>query len=98
MNGACNGTVFWPRPLGPGGGAKSLNIIQFQIQSKFQRFLNQTFRVFSQIERYKTYQTGYSFRHLGHAPGLGLGVTVGVQGGQIFSFEIQPDLVVELLI
>ena len=29
-------------------------------------------------ERYKAYQTGFSFRHLGHAPGVGL---EGVQGG-----------------
>ena len=32
------------------------------------------------IERYKTYQTGLSFRRLGHAPGVGLGGTVGVGG------------------
>ena len=28
-------------------------------------------------ERYKTYQTGFSFNHLGHAPGVGLGGTFG---------------------
>ena len=28
-------------------------------------------------ERYKTYQTVFSFRRLGHAPGVGLGGTVG---------------------
>ena len=28
-------------------------------------------------ERYKTYQTGFSFGRLGHAPGVGLGGTVG---------------------
>ena len=33
------------------------------------------------IERYKTYQTGFSFRRLGHAPGVGLGGTVCVCGG-----------------
>ena len=32
-------------------------------------------------ERYKTYQTGFSFRCLGHAPGVGLGGTVGGGGG-----------------
>ena len=49
-------------------------------------------------EGYKTYQTGFSFGHLGHAPGVGLGGTVG--GGwskKIFFSEIQPDLVCELL-
>ena len=35
-------------------------------------------------ERYKTYQTGNSFGLLGHAPGVGLGGTVGV-GGDFFS-------------
>ena len=29
-------------------------------------------------ERYKTYQTGFSFGRLGHAPGVGLRGTVGV--------------------
>ena len=33
-------------------------------------------------ERYKTYQTGFSFGCLGHALGVGLGGTVGAQGGQ----------------
>ena len=31
-------------------------------------------------ERYKTYQTGVSFCHLGHAPGVGLWGTRGAQG------------------
>ena len=47
-------------------------------------------------ERYKTYQTGFSFRSLGHAPGVGLAGTVGGWGVKFFS-EIQPDLVCELL-
>ena len=36
-------------------------------------------------ERYKTYQTGFSFCHLGHAPGMGLW-GAGVPGGQKFFF------------
>ena len=60
-------------------------------------------------ERYKIYQTGFSFCHLGHASGVGLGALgcpggqklLGVPwwvGGQKFFFsEIQPDLVCELL-
>ena len=31
-------------------------------------------------ERYKTYQTGFSFCRLGHAPGVGLRGTGGAQG------------------
>ena len=48
-------------------------------------------------ERYKTYQTGFLFGRLGHAPGVGLGGTVGGWVVQIFFSETQPDLVCELL-
>ena len=47
-------------------------------------------------ERYKIYQTGFSFGRLGHAPGVRLGGTVGVEWSKKKS-EIQPDLVCELL-
>ena len=33
-------------------------------------------------ERYKTYQTGFSFCRLGHAPGVGLRGAGGAHGGQ----------------
>ena len=39
-----------PRPLGPWGGAKRSNIIKPELQSQFQRFLNQTFRIFSHMK------------------------------------------------
>ena len=42
--------------------------------------------VSSTIERYKTYQTGFSFRHLGHAPRVGL---VGTMGGLKTFSQIQ---------
>ena len=67
---------FGPAPWGPGEGPKgqiSLNIIRFQLQSQFQICFNQTLFVFLTHERYKTYQTGFSFGRLGHAPGVGLG-------------------------
>ena len=48
-------------------------------------------------ERYKTYQTGFSFGRLGHAPGVGLGGTVGVGDAKKFFFKILSDLVCELL-
>ena len=37
--------------------------------------------------RYKTYQTGFSFDRLGHAPGVGLGGTVGGWGCQNYFFS-----------
>ena len=52
MNGILNGTIFLgpPPPLGPWGGAKRSNIIKSELQSQFQRFLNQTFRIFSHMK------------------------------------------------
>ena len=47
---------FDPAPWGPGEGPKgqiSLNIIKFQLLSQFQRFLNQTLCVFSQMKDIK---------------------------------------------
>ena len=38
-------------------------------------------------ERYKTYQTGFSFGRLGHAPGVGLGGYRGGLGMSIFFFS-----------
>ena len=97
MDGTCTGTIFLgPRPRGPWGGAKRLNIIKFELQSQFQRFLNQTVYLLTN-ERYITYQTGFSFGRLGHAQGWDLGVPWG-WGVNFFFFEIQPDLVCELLI
>ena len=78
MNGARNSTFFGPTPWGPREGPKgqiSLNIIKFQLLSQFQRFLNQTLCVFSQMKDIK--QMGFSFGRLGHAPGVGLWGTVG---------------------
>ena len=84
---------FWPRPWGPGEGPIgqiSLKIIKFQLQSQFQRFFNYTLCVFSRMKDIKTYQTGFSFGCLGHAPGVGLGGTVGGWGCQfLFSKFIQ---------
>ena len=38
-------------------------------------------------ERYKTYQTGFLFCPLGHAPGVGLWGTRGAQGVKQFLFK-----------
>ena len=73
-----------PHPLGPWGGAKRSNIIKPQSQSQFQRFLNQTLCVFSQMKDIKKYQTGFSFYRFGHAPGVGLRGIVGVGGQKTF--------------
>ena len=87
---------FWPRPLGPWGGTKRSNIIKFQLQSQIQRFFKSNSVCLLTNERYKTNQMGFSFGRLGHAPGVGLGGTVG-EWGSIFFSEIQTNLVCELL-
>ena len=46
----CATAFFWPHPLGPWGGVKISNIILFQLQSQFQRFLYQTLCVYSQMK------------------------------------------------
>ena len=101
MNGCVTAQFFGPAPWGPGEGPKgqiSLNIIKIQLESQFQRFFKPNFVCLLTNERYKTYQTRFSFGRLGHAPGVGLGGTVGGWAGQKFFFsEIQSDLLCELL-
>ena len=45
--------TFWPCSQGPWGGVRRSNIIKFQLQSQFQRFLNQNLCVFSQLKDIK---------------------------------------------
>ena len=63
---------------------KRSNSIKFQLQSQFQRFFIPNFVCVLTNKRYKTYQTGFSFCHLGHAQGWDLGVR---PGGQKFNFS-----------
>ena len=79
--------LFGPAPWGPWEGPKgqiSLNIIKFQLQSQFQRFFNQIVSVFSHMKDIKHIGRGFSFAHLGHAPGVELGGAVG--GGRGVNF------------
>ena len=75
--------IFWFRPLGPLGGAKRSNIIEFQLLNQFQIFLP-NFVCLLTNERYKTCQTGFSFSHLGHAPWVRLLGYMGVGGQKNF--------------
>ena len=68
MNGACKGKFFvGPAPWGPGEGSKR----QISFNFNFKDFYTNFVCVLTN-ERYKTYQTGFSFCCLGHAPGVGL--------------------------
>ena len=74
----------------------SLNIIKFQLQSQLQRFFNQTLCVFSHMKDIKLIRWDFHLVALVMPQGSDLGVPWGF-GGSIFFFEIQPDLVCELL-
>ena len=84
MNGTCNSTIFLgPRPLGPWGGAKRSNTIKSELQSQFQRFLNQTFCVFSQMKDIKHIRRDF------HSAVwvMPRGGTLGYCGGKKFFFQ-----------
>ena len=99
MNGARNSTFFWgPAPWGPGErpkDQKSINIIKFQLQSQFQRFLNQTLCFFSQMKDIRQIRPDFHWAAWVMRQGWDLGVPWGV--GVNFFSEIQPDSVCELL-
>ena len=86
MNLVCNSAFFFgPAPWGPGEGPKgqiSLNIIKFQLQSQFQRFLNQTLCVFSQMKDIKHIRQDFHLAAWVMCQGRDLGVPwVGGGGG-----------------
>ena len=83
MERVCNGTFFFgPAPWGPGEGPKGqilLNIIKFQLQSQFQRFLNQTLCVFSQMKDIKHIRRDFHSLAWVMPQGSDLGVSWGVE-------------------
>ena len=90
MNGTCTGAIFMPPPPwclweGPKGHI-SLNL-SYKVNFKY-------FQTNLTNERYITYETGFSFGRLGHTQGWDLGVSWGLGS---FFYEIQPDLMCELL-
>ena len=82
-------------PLGLWGGAKRSNIIKSELQSQFQRFLNQTLCIFSQMIDIKHISRDFHSASWVMPRGGTWGVPWG--GGHFFLHEIQPDLVCELL-
>ena len=74
-------TCFLPRPLGPSGVVKYHLI---SITKSFSKIFIPNFVCVLTNERYKTYQTGFVFCPLGHAPGVGLWGAGGAQGVNFF--------------
>ena len=82
MNGACNVKRFFgPHPMALGRDQKAKYHLISNTKS-FSKILLPNFVCALTNERYKTYQTGFSFYHLGHAPGVGLWGTGGCSGSK----------------
>ena len=69
-------------PWGPGEGSKGQISFNFNYKVNFKDFYTKLMCVLTN-ERYKTYQTGFLFCCLGHAPGVGLW---GAGGAQVVNF------------
>ena len=100
--GRATALFFGPAPWGPWEGPKgqiSLNIIKCQLQSQFQRFLNPTLCVFSQMKDIclKHIRRGFHLAAGVMPQGWDLGLPWGVGGVKKKNSEIQQDLVCELL-
>ena len=74
MNGARNEKIFGPTPWGPREGPKGQISFNFNYKVNVKDFYSKLC-VCSHKLKYKTYQTGFLFCHLGHALGVGLGGT-----------------------
>ena len=86
---------FGPAPWGPGEGPKgqiSLNIIKFQLQSQFQRFLNQTLCVFSHMKDIKHIRRDFHSAAWVMPQGSDFGVPWGVWGVKKKFFRISTRL------
>ena len=90
---------FWgPCPPGALGRGQKVKYHLISITKSISKIFKANFVCLLTNERYKTYQTGFSFDRLGHAPGVELGGTLGEGGGsKKFVSEIQSELVCELL-
>ena len=87
----CAKAHFCPAPWGPGEVPKGqilLNIFKFQLKSQFQRLLNQTLCVYSQMKDIKHIRRDFHSAAWVMPKGVGLGGTMGVGGVNIFFSEI----------
>ena len=72
-------TFFGPAPWGPREGSKGQISFNFNYKVNFKKFYT-NFVCVLKNERYKTYQTGFSFCPLCHAPGVGHWGAGGARG------------------
>ena len=80
MNGAGKGKLFLDPPLGALGTGQKVKYHLISITKSISKIFIPNFVRVLINERYKTYQAGFSFCPLGHAPGVGLCGAGGAQG------------------
>ena len=80
MNGACNVKLFWAPPPGAQGRGQKVECHLISITMSISKIFIPNFVCVLTNERYKTYQTGFSFYPQGHALGVGLWGAGGAQG------------------
>ena len=86
MERATSNSFLAPSPGALGRGQKvKYNLIS--ITKSISKIFIQNFVCVLTNERYKTYQTGFLFCPLGHAPGVGLWGAGGAQGLKKFFFK-----------
>ena len=81
MNRACNVKLFLAPPPGAFRRGQKVKYL-ISITKSISKIFLPNFVCVLTNERYKTYQTGFSFCPLGHAPGVGLWGAGGAQGGK----------------
>ena len=83
MNGVCN-HIFLAMPPGALGRGQKVKYHFISITKSISKIFIPNFVRVLTNERYKTYQTEFSFCRLGHAQGVGLRGLWGCPGGQFF--------------
>ena len=88
MNGACIVKLFFVPPPGDLGRDQKVKYHLISITKSISKIFIPNFVCVLTNERYKIYQTGFSFCPLGHAPGVGL-LSAGVpRGSKKFFFKL----------
>ena len=87
MNGACNSKLFLAPSPGALGKGQKVKYHLISITNSISKIFIPNFVCILTNERYKTYQTGFSFCRLSDAPGWDFGALGVPRGGSIFFFK-----------
>ena len=87
MNGVCNVKLFFAPPPGALGRGQKVKYHLISITKSISKIFIPNCVCVLTNERYKTYQTGFSFSPMGHAPGVGLWGAGVPRGSNFFFFK-----------